>query len=322
MADTSAGWQDVSALCHYAPCGRRGTLGFQGCRAAQLARQGRRIVPNGVDMAKRTSERFLSAYAKLQWAKHHIDQLNVQSTAFLRERLVLYVRKDASFGDRTMSVKYKGYLPPTFGLMIGDIITNLRDTLDHIVWELVSPNLTAEHAPESVRFPFPKRKESLGRVIKESLIDLAGPDARRIVCETRPHPEGDDELYSLHALSNMVKHRIVAIVSDYVHLQGLKAQDRYPFKPYVPFNDLRMGHGPNLLRDIHTFGMGHLKVRKDNTVDHDQFDMTFHIVFEQDQPFAGLSVVPTLIALAKKVEGILGKFDAAYPSVYSPHWPR
>jgi hypothetical protein len=119
----------------------------------------------------------------------------------------------------------------------------------------------------------------------------------------------------LNDLANMDKHRIIAIVSDYVHLQGVKRAVGDSRKP-IEFNDLRMGHGPGLARDIHIAMMG-IKVGQHGSVDHNQFDMSFHIMFSQGQPFSGFTVIPNLTKLAHKVEDILAKFDKAYPSQFA-----
>ncbi len=266
-------------------------------------------------MTKRLTNRFPSAYAKLQWAKRHIEQLDSQSNAYLRERLKLTVHQDF-MRQLVMTVTYQGDLPANFGLMIGDIATNLRATLDHIIWYLVSPHLTADDREEDVSFPFPKTKERLKKSIDRAMIDRAGPAAAAIIRDIEPYPGGDDDLRSLNALANTDKHRIVAIVSDFVRLHGVRRKKGDERKP-IEFNDLRMGHGPGLARDIHINGTG-IRVGPHGIVDHEQLNMRFHIVFSEGQPFAGLSVLPTLTKLAHKVEDILAKFDEAYPSQFAP----
>jgi hypothetical protein len=165
-------------------------------------------------MTKRLTNRFPSAYAKLQWAKRHIEQLDSQSDAYLRERLKFTVHEDF-LRQPVMTVTYQGELPANFGLMIGDVVTNLRATLDHIIiWYLVSAHLTANDRETNIRFPFPRLKSGLNRAIKDALIDRGGPDAVRLVQEIEPYPGGDDELCTLNELANMDKHRIIAIVSD------------------------------------------------------------------------------------------------------------
>jgi hypothetical protein len=260
---------------------------------------------------------FHSADIKLQWAKQYIDHLDVQSVAYLRKRFELRVGRD-SFGQTVMRVKYHGELPPHFGLMVGDIVTNLRDVLDHIIWDIVAPKLGPQDKPGRVCFPFLDTGLGEGKrlisAIEKALIHLAGPDAVRIVHDARPYPGeygGDAELYGLHRLASLVKHRNIAFVSDYAHIHGVKAKER-SHRPYIPLNNLRMGHGAKLESDIQIHGLG-LKVNERNMIDNDQFDMTFHIVFAQGQPFAGLPVLPTMIALVKKVEGLLADFDKAYP---------
>ena len=69
-------------------------------------------------MTKRLTNRFPSAYAKLQWAKQHIDQLDFQSDAYLRERLKLTVHQDF-LRQLVMTVRHQGALPAGYGLMIG-----------------------------------------------------------------------------------------------------------------------------------------------------------------------------------------------------------
>jgi hypothetical protein len=266
-------------------------------------------------MTKRLTNRFPSAYAKLQWAKGHIEQLETRSSAYLRERLKLTVHRDF-MGQLIMTVTYQGDLPANFGLMIGDIATNLRSTLDHIIWHIVSPHLTADDREEDVSFPFPKTKDRLEKSIKKTLIDRAGPEAAAIIRNIKPYPRGDDDLWTLNKLANSDKHRILAIVSDYVQLHGVRRKEGHGREP-IEFNDLKMGHGPGLVRDLHINGTG-IRVGQHGNVDHEQLDMTFHIMFSEGQPFSGLSVLPTLTTLAHKVEDILAKFDEAYPSHFAP----
>lgn len=266
-------------------------------------------------MTKRLTDRFPSAYLKLQWAKRHLEQLDSLSDAYLRERLKLTVGRDF-LGQLVMRVKQEHALPANFGLMIGDVATNLRATLDHIVWYLVFPHLTSEDREESVAFPFSKNEGRLKSNIEKAMIERAGPAASKIIRDIKPYPGGDDILCGLNTLANRDKHRIVAIVSDHVQLHGIRTKTGDARKP-IKFENLRMGRGPGLTHSIHISGMA-VKVSSNGSVDHDQFDMTFHIVFSEGQPFSGLSVVPTLRTLAQKVEEILTKFDTAYPSQFAP----
>ena len=267
-------------------------------------------------MTKRLTDRFPSAFAKLQWAKRHIEQLDSQSNAYLRERLKLTVQD--SMRQRVMTVTYQGELPTNFGLMIGDVATNLRATLDHIIWYLVSPHLTADDRQEDVSFPFPRTKDRLEKAIKNALINRAGPRAADIIRDIQPYPNGDDDLWNLNKLANSDKHRIIAIVSDYFQLHSVRRKEGDRREP-TEFNDLKMGHGPGLLRDLHINGTG-INVGPNGNVDHAQLDMTFHIKFSEGHLFSGLTVVPTLTTLANKVEIILAKFDEAYPSLLAPQY--
>jgi hypothetical protein len=271
-------------------------------------------------MRKRPTERFLNAEGKLEWAKQHINQLDRYTSEFLRDRLKL-LGYYGTFNQLEMRVEYEKSLPFNFGLMIGDIANALRGALDHIMWELIEPNLALgdEKSRRRVAYPFADDAARFETRIKDGLIQLAGPEAIRVISKSRPYAGGDDLLYGLSILNNWDKHRIVLAVGDYVHIHGLKA-DEAKRRPYIAFHDLKMGHGPKYVRDIeYHWGSA---VATDGTVDKDQFDMTFHIVFGEGQPFAGLSVLPTMVALVGTVQGILDDFDDAFPSRYSPEYFR
>lgn len=212
-----------------------------------------------------------------------------------------------------METRYRGKrLPNEFGLMIGDIATNLRAVLDHIVWALVSPNLTSEDRKEDVGFPFVRERAALKRHIKRSMIERAGPKATELIDAIAPYPGGDDDLYELHTLSNNYKHRLVAVVSDFVELH--RVIDVKGKRKPVDLGGIRLGAGPGLHRSMNIFGKG-IAIARDGTVDPSQFEMTFHLAFADEGPFPRQPVIPTLTKLSIRVGDILSQFEGHFPSL-------
>ena len=81
--------------------------------------------------------RARSSIQKLAWANYHLDKL--------KEAAELFVQKDTVGIESEFKAKRPGYdlvfsvlqlPPPDIVLRTGDVIGNLRDALDHLIWEL------------------------------------------------------------------------------------------------------------------------------------------------------------------------------------------
>src|SRR6266403_2812069 len=83
---------------------------------------------------------FRSAAAKLEWANRHIAELERQSSDYLNEHWHFRLRTGAPLGTPVLYFDAPPRVPLRFGLMVGDAANNMRSTLDHIVWEVVSPH--------------------------------------------------------------------------------------------------------------------------------------------------------------------------------------
>jgi hypothetical protein len=121
-----------------------------------------------------------------------------------------------------------------------------------------------------------------------------------------PYPEGNDDLYALHTLSNGDKHRLCTVVSDFVELH--RVVDPKGRRKPVELNGLRFGTGPGLLNKLHLGGVG-ITLSRDGTIDPAQFEKTFHLAFADETPYAREPVIPTLKSQAEQVRGILEKFE-------------
>lgn len=99
-----------------------------------------------------------------------------------------------------------GHKPdPQIALILGDLIHNLRASLD-----LAAGDYVRLFHPEKdeASFPFVRNEKHLDDRIKSVFVDC-DPQSFEIVKRFRPHPEGDRHLWALHLIDIFDKHRIV-----------------------------------------------------------------------------------------------------------------
>jgi hypothetical protein len=185
-----------------------------------------------------------SAFAKLGRAKAHRDQLNVDAMAY-RDRNPhefsynqAFNRPDPNESTLTERVHIKEQMPDAWGLIIEDILTNLRAALDHAVYahaaaktqlteaqekKLQYPVLQdsdqwpgAAAVPTTPTSPAKPKVESAKKKL-ESFLDT---DVLDVIERSQPYYSTDpdrDWITVLNALVNRDKHRAVrtvAYVSD------------------------------------------------------------------------------------------------------------
>lgn len=104
--------------------------------------------------------------------------------------------------------------PNTFGPVLGDVVHNLRSSLDHIAWNLALLNLeeaTQEPYPFTA-FPIIVEDGLSGTTKFDRLTQDVLPDAIPIIRDLQPYHRGNDanlhELAILDALWNSDKHRV------------------------------------------------------------------------------------------------------------------
>ncbi len=248
---------------------------------------------------------FRSAAAKLEWANRHIAELERQSSDYLNQHWRFRLRTSAPLGSLLLEFDAPYRVPLRFGLMVGDAANNLRSTLDHIVWKVVSPHVLEERH-RSIQYPF-AGKGNISDAIKSRLLDKAGDAAVKIVEHHARAIEG------LDLLNNGDKHRLIPTLSQVADIRGFFS-GRPPPNDYVETNELQMG--PDHKRSLHVSGYS-IKRDRNGDVDRSKIDMTIHLIFGADEPFAGQPVVPTLKRLAENSESIVGDFCKAFPSMFS-----
>src|SRR3954447_18780775 len=110
-----------------------------------------------------TEPLFQGPKLKIERAERHIAELQAATDAFLgRDPYPVIVKDDAERGLRYVSLNVRETIPPSFGLIAGDAIHNLRSALDIMLCDIA---LGCGAKKRKARFPFAEDANGLEAII-------------------------------------------------------------------------------------------------------------------------------------------------------------
>lgn len=141
-----------------------------------------------------------SAFLKVKRAEHHIDN-------FCRlERQYINARRRASRRVAGKDQIFGGHLSTDAPIIIGDVIHNLRTSLDHAFYALVLSN--GQEPDHNTQFPFNREKDKLLEKISKMKTRPNDDVLQYIVDKLKPYESGGD-LYGVHKLDIADKHKFL-----------------------------------------------------------------------------------------------------------------
>lgn len=156
-----------------------------------------------------------SALAKLQWASKRISELNDIVT---EERPFTYVvETNNQTGYRSTFAKRNETTIANCSLACGEIIQNIRSSLDHAYWDIVSPFAKTPREQRAVQFPFSETAARLAESIKNRLANRVSQRFYNALIALAPHGDdgGNKLLYLIDKLNVPDKHRTLTPIGDY-----------------------------------------------------------------------------------------------------------
>jgi hypothetical protein len=162
--------------------------------------------------------------AKLDRAKVHFQALNKSIGAFKRSKTQDFIVSefDPDTGEKAINLKIlKEPKNPDWGLILGDMVHNLRSALDHLVWQLVI--LNGKKPRRQNQFPIIGTKNEYWEVpanrsesVRDRMLAGVSEDHRAFIDMVQPFNAGDDapqnsrtSLALLSWISNADKHRVI-----------------------------------------------------------------------------------------------------------------
>jgi len=158
------------------------------------------------------ADRMTVVRAKIERAQEHLGKLESEVRAFLQTNPYQAVGEDdPETGDWRVLVRVREEPPLRWSATIGDVIHNLRSSLDLLVWQLVIAN--GGEPNEFTGFPIFKsadefEKHSPGR------LKGASEEAVRLMKELKSYQGGNNTLWQLHQLDIIDKHRLLIPVGS------------------------------------------------------------------------------------------------------------
>ena len=267
-----------------------------------------------------TKDELLSGpLAKIERAKHHINDLNRQIEAYTSQRpLRVYRSTNGKTNKVAYVVKNKIPVPSDLALIIGDAVHNLRSALDLLAFGLVGDKCPTPGKQRQVQFPFSASEKSLESTINSRQISLAGKKVVREIKKLKPYRGGNEMLQAIHDLDLADKHKLIipTITSGAMMVADLtKLMPEHPGYPdkgvTLVLNERNRFHFdmPRSLGNRRARRTARLATTPERETD---FKLACIICFGEGQALPYRPVVPYLISLTEEAENAINVIaDAA-----------
>jgi hypothetical protein len=162
-----------------------------------------------------TEERLRQVSLKVERAKKHLRDLDEAIDQFLgTSPYGVGHRRDPETRRLVYFVRNVEPTPDCLPLLAGDAVQNLMGALDHLAYQMVCCDTRDQPPkPNGIYFPIADnaekyRKEKRGKMLGALQETLDAIDA------LKPYKEGNEELWALHRLNNIEKHRLLITVGS------------------------------------------------------------------------------------------------------------
>ncbi len=165
---------------------------------------------------------------KVDRARVHIDALDRGVAAFkASDPFSVVFEGHTEDGGNIFRFDVRSQPPPDLGLLVGDIVANLRASLDHLTWQLALANRGGNRPSKRTAFPIYDTPNTYSTGSKDKLKHV-GHEAREIIERLQPyHRRIRPEAYwlgLLNELANRDKHQVLNAVHGRAGVRGTDGQ--------------------------------------------------------------------------------------------------
>lgn len=155
-------------------------------------------------------ERLKHITLKVKRAYEHISAFEQQLRIFLESRpYKVGAKRDPKNRKLIYYVENAEPIPDCLLLIAGDAIQNLMSALDHLAYQIVSSD-TGDNPPNPKGIYFPIADDSAKyEANKRRKMEGARQQTFDAVDALKPYKGGNDQLWTLHRLNNIEKHRLL-----------------------------------------------------------------------------------------------------------------
>jgi hypothetical protein len=181
-----------------------------------------------------TKTQFEGSRLKVQRAARHIDELNDLFSEFLKQKFCEIVTEDdPQTGNKIIKVRSVANLPPSAPMIVGDVVHNLRSSLDHAMVEILND-------AEDVHFPFGRTQKDFENNKTFRWIAKNRPKlADKLKSDVVAYETGQPSIWAVSKLDNIDKHNLLIGTIVVKKLSGVRIESP----------NLKMGAGVDFLFD-------------------------------------------------------------------------
>jgi hypothetical protein len=246
---------------------------------------------------------FRHAALKVKWANERIKNLEALCNDFLATKPYVAGIEDNAGGDFQIGMTRP--VPPAIPLLMGDIVANIRSSLDYAWMGLVR----AASGPKAKKrtLPIGDNRKGVIAMIADHPIGAAIEEAKRLLGDTiKSHRDfsdgGNRALAALNELANWNKHNMLIAQVGAVTAHATQV-------------------GSNLIMECRFIGNqpSNFGTAPEGTETRHYVEPTAEIVFGKHEFVESEAVIPTLISMSQVVGKALKAFCQAFPSEDNPH---
>ena len=239
---------------------------------------------------------------KIKRANEHIRNLDAEITPYLEgadHTLTATVKFDASRGSLFRDWLISGSpFPQRFSVIIGEVIHQLRSSLDHLVWQLVIAHGT-EKTTDDLEFPIFWESSKYPAAARRKIKGVSPTAAKRIE-GLQPYNAGghidDHPLLIIHKFDIVDKHQLLILVAGELKVWGDDIT-KIMWKP-----------SPGELDKVITSRL----TRTPSAHADANYQLAFDIAFDTFGSRRGEAVIPSLQQLTDFVSGVIDSFSSEF----------
>jgi hypothetical protein len=160
-----------------------------------------------------SDERLAFIHIKIERAKKHIRELDAEIRSFLAAKPYrIGTKRNPQTRQLIYYIASVRETPATMAAITGDVLQNLRSSLDHLAYQLI---LVGSGTTPSARIYFPIADDATKyKVGRAKRVRGMRPSAIKAIDGIKPYKGGNDTLWRLHKLNNVDKHRMLITVGS------------------------------------------------------------------------------------------------------------
>lgn len=247
---------------------------------------------------------FEASRLKIWRAKQHLESLTREIRTYLARKPAYTNIRQADEKPAGM-VAYETFLtepiPVDLAPIVGDIVHNLRTSLDLLASELVRMNGKSD---DGVYFPFAKDVKELEAAIKDKKVNRASADVVDLIRSFEPYIGGNADLRGIHDLDIIDKHQALIPAAGRIKVPSSHTDDQTFPSSGVQFSRLDKTGA----EQVGQLQKGY--TRASNWPVGKNLPVRFDLTLPGEMPFASQELISTFERLVQEFSGVIDAFEA------------